>query len=72
MPKMQLTINHCLLIIRKITTIEHKMCLCALQCKYADKVHMILLDPTQFIVDVTNAHDEECLADVTKTPITGT
>ena len=35
---------------------------------------MILLDPkkiTRFIVDVTNAHDKECLMDVTKAPITG-
>ena len=35
---------------------------------------MILLDPkkiTLFIVDVTNAHDKECLADITKASITG-
>ena len=34
---------------------------------------MMLLDPkkiTQFIVYVTNAHDKECLADVTKELIT--
>ena len=33
---------------------------------------MILLDAkktTQFIVDVANAHDKECLTDVTKVPI---
>ena len=38
------------------------------------KVHVILLESkkiTQFIVDVTNACDKECLADVTKTLITG-
>ena len=38
------------------------------------KVHMILLDPkkiTQFIVDVTNAHDKEYFADVIKAPVTG-
>ena len=35
---------------------------------------MILLDPkkiSQFIVDVTSAHDKDCLADVTKVLITG-
>ena len=35
---------------------------------------MILLDPEkiiQFIIDVTNAHDKECLADIIKAPITG-
>ena len=35
---------------------------------------MILLDPkkiTQFIVDVTNARDKECLVDITKASITG-
>ena len=36
--------------------------------------HVILLDPkkiTRFIVDVTNTHDKESLADVTKVPIIG-
>ena len=36
--------------------------------------HVILLDPkkiTQFIVDVTNARDKGCLADITKASITG-
>ena len=35
---------------------------------------MILLDPkkiTRFIVDVTNARDKECLADIVKALITG-
>ena len=38
------------------------------------KAHVILFDPkeiTQFIVDVTNARDKECLAVVTKVLITG-
>ena len=42
--------------------------------KFYFKVHVILLDPkkiTQFIVDVTNARDKECLVDVTKALITG-
>ena len=33
------------------------------------KVHLLLLDPkkiTRFIADVTNAHDKECLVDITK------
>ena len=37
-------------------------------------MHVILLDPkkiTRFIVDVTNARDKECLADITKASITG-
>ena len=36
---------------------------------------MTLLDPKkimQFIVDVTNVLDKECLVDVTNVPITGT
>ena len=35
---------------------------------------MILLAPkkiTQFIIDVANSHDKECLTDVTKVLITG-
>ena len=57
-----------------LKTHEVKGTVRCLQSRLSFKVHVILLDPkkiTQFIVDVTNAHDKECLADITKVSITG-